>query len=303
MTRRAVATILSDVVAKIQPRDVQVSYAIELACKLARDAVPPVRQAFLEVSGPLIYNFEGDVPEELLQLFLGDYQSHPAPSSDQSDEETGHDAFAPLVPAFAMSNDSAQAAPRTIETWNVADYPERAIITAYNLPGVCLSVGARGWHKLRKLHASLVTESTLTQPKYLAASSIHDVASIIGPEAATEDLLPLYKLLIEDAEPEIATRAFERLSEFAGALIDDTAQDMADILCNAWHVQGVQDWHLREILVEALMSLVPRLISSVRCDGLLEVVEQALLDRVAAVRFLGAKAVSSLALILSQMSD
>lgn len=47
----------------------------------------------------------------------------------------------------------------------------------------------------------------------MVASSIHEIASILGPELATEDLIPIYNSLINDVE-EIRITALNHLSCF-----------------------------------------------------------------------------------------
>lgn len=288
--RRTVASLLPEVVKKIIPEDQRRSYAISISDTLATDANNLVRQAYLEVSGPLIYVFEGNVPEELITHFIGSAEFG---SSADVAEEKSSTAFAPLIPAFAVaqSPDPAKHASNDGLGWDVRDDHGRAIITAYNLPGVVLSIGEAGWPKLKKLHAALALDSTISQPRYLTASSIHDIASFIGKEQAAADLLPVYKRLAADDDIEVVMRAFERFAEFLDSLPSTSTPDMAQILLLAWSDKGRDDWRLREVLAEGLVAVAARLTEILKIDGLLVALKEALYDRITAVRIWAAKSV------------
>lgn len=299
--RRTVASILPEVIKKIVPQDKRRSYAIDLSDTLAVDEVHMVRQAYLEVAGPLIYVFEGDVPEELLAHFVGSVRSD---ASTNNTEDLSNNIFTPLIPAFAVapSPDSTSRTKNDGLAWDVRDDHGRAIITAYNLPGVVLSVGESGWQKLRQLHAALALESTVSQPRYLIASSIHDVASFIGREQAAEDLVPIYRRLAADDDIEVVMRAFERFAELLASLPSTSTQDMSQILLDAWLDKGRDDWRLREVLAEGLVAVASQLPDVPRIDGLLVALKEALYDRVSAVRLWAAKSVRITFAVLQQLS-
>lgn len=292
--RRAVAALLPDVTRKLVEEEDRRRFAVTLSDAFASDPAALVRQAYLEISGPLIYIFKDNVPEELLEHFTGAI----ADSEDGSDgeDEKARDTFAPLIPAFAVAQPetpSHQASKNGLG-WDVQDDHGRAIITAYNLPGVVLSVGELGWPKLRRLHAALALDSTVSQPRYLIASSIHDVAKAIGPRLTAQDLLPTFRSLTTDEDIEVVMRAFERFPEFLAQLPVESTNAMVQILCDAWHDKAIEDWRLREVLAEGLVATADRLKNVQRLDSLLEVLKEALYDRFTAVRTWACKAVSLL---------
>lgn len=47
----------------------------------------------------------------------------------------------------------------------------------------------------------------------MIANNIHEIAAILGPETATEDLVPVYNMLIDDVE-DIRITALNHLSSF-----------------------------------------------------------------------------------------
>lgn len=289
--RRTVAALLPEVIKKIVPEMSRRSYAINLSDSLATDAVPLVRQAYLEISGPLIYVFEGNVPDELIKHLTGTSElEQPEPVQHKKDS----DVFRPLIPAFANADapDSESHASNDGLGWDVRDDHSRAIITAYNLPGVILSVGESGWPKLKNLHAALALDSTVSQPRYLIASSIHDVASFIGQQQAAADLIPIFQRLAADDDIEVVMRAFERFPEFLAGLPNASTQSMARILLDAWIDKGREDWRLREVLAEGLAALATQIAAATHIDGLLAILKEALYDRITAVRVWAAKAVS-----------
>jgi hypothetical protein len=264
-----------------------------MAQRLANDAVSMVRQAFLEISGPLIYIFKDEVPDELIDCFTGNPTTQEATTPSR---EIAQDTFAPLIPTFAATtSESGQDATETSSDlfgWSVQGDHGRAIITAYNLPGVCLSLGKAGWPRVKALHAALALESTVSQPRYLIASSIHDVASIVGPEQSAEDLLPLYKRLAIDDDAEVVMRGFERFAEFAHVLPDSSMEDMASLLSEVWKDRALEDWRLREVLAESLVAVASRPLSALSVGSMTSILDDGLRDRITAVRGWAIQAVS-----------
>ena len=293
LVRRAVAASLPEIVKSIADLEQRSAFAVRATGSLVGDDSEAVQQAILEVMGPLIHAFAGHVPEPLVDAFLGvTSKVVAAPSSQPATTR-----FAPLVPAFAAAlspptHANVETGPS--DSWDPAKDNERAIISAYNLPGVLLSLGARGWPRLRSLHLRLVTRSAVSQARYLIASSIHDVARLIGPEQALEDLVSLLELLSKDEDPEVTLRVFERFSDFVTHLPDAGLVPLAEVLVSTWHRTSMRDWRLREVLAESLAGLAQRaygLDDALRIA--VELLPLVLRDTISSVRVWGAQVVSA----------
>ena len=293
LVRRAVAASLPEIVKSIENHDQRSAFAVRATGTLVGDNSEAVQQAILEVMGPLIHAFAGNVPEPLVDAFLGVATKDVAATSPPPTTTR----FAPLVPAFAAAlvpAAEAKAETGPSESWDPAKDNERAIISAYNLPGVLLSLGADGWPRLRSLHLRLVTRSAVSQARYLIASSIHDVARLIGPEQALEDLVSLLELLSKDEDPEVTLRVYERFSDFVTHLPDAGLVPLAEVLVATWQRTTNRDWRLREVLAESLAGLARR--AHGFDDALriaVELLPAVLRDTISSVRVWGAQVVSA----------
>lgn len=300
LVRRGICSSLVDYVEPIEDSELQEAIAIRLAQKFARDSSGPTQQALWEVLGPLIYIFKDRVPDELLDLFLGKDRGESDTTAPPSSVKEDPNAFAPLVPAFAVvpyppldTSSASDSKDADDNSWDPATDHERAIISAYNLPGVCLSLGPSGWPRVQSLHHKLATRSTASQPKYLIASSLHDVAKIIGPEQSSKDLLPIFDVLSQEKDFEITTRLWERSPDFIQHLPDRDLDRVAQALLDTWDATPRRDWRLREILAESLASLAPRLATVGRLkEPFFQLLEKTLHDEIAAVRLQGLQSVS-----------
>jgi serine/threonine-protein phosphatase 4 regulatory subunit 1 len=61
---------------------------------------------------------------------------------------------------------------------------------AYNFPAVLLTLGSASWTKLRPVYSLLVKDSRPKVRRTLAYS-LHEIASILGPETTEKELLTI----------------------------------------------------------------------------------------------------------------
>jgi hypothetical protein len=291
--RRAVCGSFQEVMQALHDKAVLRRVTISIASALYQDEVPQVRQGILEVIGPLIHLFVGDVPEELMRIFEGSSSANGAQNSGKQKSQESAVSFQPLVPAFAISERTETKAKTVGSDWDVSKDHERAIITAYNLPGVLLSLGSDGWARLRSLHKQLATEAVTSQARYLIASSIHDIAKLIGPEDATADLLPMLSKLAQDEDVEVSDRLFERLGPLVDCLSPEGLPSYIRLICDWWDNTTRRNWHRRELLAEAVAQMSTRLGNN---PGLYPaftyLLKQILRDSVACVRNWGTQSLS-----------
>ncbi|CAJ0930227.1 unnamed protein product, partial [Mesorhabditis belari] len=77
-----------------------------------------------------------------------------------------------------------------------ADYNKHR---AKAFPAVALTLGKRHWEILRKTYLRLVNDNELAVRALLAAS-LHDIATIVGPDITLNDLVPAFNRFREDEE-------------------------------------------------------------------------------------------------------
>uniref|UniRef100_A0A8D8SCE0 Phosphodiesterase n=2 Tax=Cacopsylla melanoneura TaxID=428564 RepID=A0A8D8SCE0_9HEMI len=83
---------------------------------------------------------------------------------------------------------------------------------AFSLPAVALTLGSPNWSLLRPVTKRLACDEHW-KVRRMVAASMHELAVIVGPGAATRDLLPVYTDLIKDLD-EVRIGALRILSRF-----------------------------------------------------------------------------------------
>ena len=84
---------------------------------------------------------------------------------------------------------------------------------AFNLPGVALAIGRARWHEIREAHATLA-DSVQWRVRRTVACSLHEVAKILGGDAARADLSPIFEEALKDTD-EVRFGAVSNLAAFA----------------------------------------------------------------------------------------
>nr|XP_023018479.1 serine/threonine-protein phosphatase 4 regulatory subunit 1-like isoform X3 [Leptinotarsa decemlineata] len=153
---------------------------------------------------------------------------------------------------------------------------------AYSLPAVASTLGSNNWHLLKSTVDSLASDMQYKVRKTVA-SGLHELALILGPEAATTNLTPLFDGFIKDLD-EVRIGVLKHLAHFL-KLIDPTKRNaylprLAEFLQtdNEWN------WRFREELAKQLLDAV-RLFKPSDSTKFLGVIAIDLFcDKVAAVR-------------------
>lgn len=271
-----------------------------------------VRSAALEMIGESIYLFYEDpkgVPNELVRFFLAEpFDEQPEPentskenkSSTSTEEQEGSlfDEF-----GFGTTQVNGNGEPSS-NGWD-SDFtmlhrsdPERPMIIAFNFPAVALTLGQEGWSRLQPTYSSLfenhnrVTVGPGSKVLHSLASSMHEIAKIIGPEASKQDLIPFFDRLLRQNDNELKAAVVENLDVFLLALPRKEAENQLRELRECWTGSFARDWHLRERLTQHISSLAPHLVLEDEDGSLVELMQLALGDPVSAVRAAGVQSVS-----------
>ena len=268
--------------------------AVRSLLKLADDPSDTVRSALLEVLGEVIYTFRDDrggPPQELIDLFVPEQKDwHKSEESmDFFDSSSSIDLPVRSILLGPSQPDGAIAG--QMESLEDTNYlrtrffrdPERPIVCAFNYPALTLVLGRGRWSEIRDYYLHLTEDRTAKVRRTLAAS-LGEMANIIGPEQAGEDLVPVFWAAVRGLtkeEEDIRTKALEGLPKLLRSLSHAQQEEMAAGLLTIWE-NSSQYWRQRELFAGYLGDLVG-LVGS-RTDVVQELMGGALRDEIAAVR-------------------
>ncbi|PWN53994.1 ARM repeat-containing protein [Violaceomyces palustris] len=279
-----------------------------------------VRSAALEIIGETIYLFKDDpkgVPDELVRFFLGEPFDGP-PHAGEEDSVSFDESFGEKADLDLPESD----ADRRKEERNslLADFgfsqlsgdhsvmeanwggdfsmmqpgdPDRPLVMAFNLPAVVLTLGRDSWPRIQSVHADL-SNHPIPKVRKSLASSLHEIAKIIGPEAAERDLFPLADRFFRDDDPEVRTAILENLDVLMTSLAKEKAVDGLRNLLELWGNEFARDWRLRERLAQHVPSMAKQFLLEDEDGNLVSLMQLALSDPVSAVRDAGVKCVPPL---------
>lgn len=231
--------------------------------------------------GELIYLFYGDpsgVPEELLAFFLGQSIS-PAQEQQKQDQD---EVFAPLQTALDSPPqtffDPSAWAPSTL--FKVTRDPDRPVMCAFNLPAVALTLGRDNWHLLKDYYSTLCCEKA-DKVRQSLASSMHEIAKIIGPEQADVDLVEPLSMFLKDYDF-IQGALLESLPSLLCSLGPIGGNEALLAVSDAWG--AIKNWRRREALAKELGHLTAHFIVLDQPEQVLSLLGKAFKDPVATVR-------------------
>lgn len=216
---------------------------------LARDESQTVRSGVLEALAEVIYTFHEDPdgpPAELLRLFLG------IRDGDICKAEEAHEP-SPSPPATPMSWSefvSSMSGIQKAEGHDIYDDPSRPLVCAFNYPAVALTLGRDRWHEIRELYLTLTQNTSLKVRRTLAAS-LGEMAKIVGPAHAKEDLVPVWWSSVRSEESEVRLKAIECLETLVPALDEaERLEVLKGLNGDVWpYLKG---WREREAVMKAL---------------------------------------------------
>ncbi|GAA5890688.1 hypothetical protein JCM6882_000626 [Rhodosporidiobolus microsporus] len=293
--RRAAVLALPSIF-KHLPRPALRSQAVNAITHFSGDDNRNVRSGALEICGELVYLFHEDpagVPEEVLSFFLGQPKDQP----DQSPSKPSLSpslAFSPLKsaldspPSAAFLDHSTTWSP--VRPWPAGRDPDREILTAFNLPAVVLTLGRSNWHVLRDHHRTLC-QDRVEKVRQSLASSLFEVAKIIGPEQSDASLLEPLGWFLHDVD-NIQAAILENLPSLLRSFSPEGAQQALGQLNEAW--AKIRLWRQREFAAKEMATIGVPFVENGGVDAVLGVLVKAFKDPVAAVREEAVKAIPPL---------
>jgi len=124
---------------------------------------------------------------------------------------------------------------------------------AYNFPAVLLTLGRENWADLSHAYHQLTNHNEQVVRKCMA-SSLHEVARILGPELADSELVQTFRDFFSDLEA-VRLAAFAHFADFVGCLGMKGRESLLKEVRVLQHSKA--NWRLKEMLAKQLAALVP----------------------------------------------
>nr|ODO02337.1 hypothetical protein L204_01070 [Cryptococcus depauperatus CBS 7855] len=156
------------------------------------------------------------------------------------------------------------------------------VITMYNFPGVCLTLGSGRWNEIRDLFHRLQSRAG-EKVLCTTAACLHELAKILTPTQVVQDLLPVYNVLLEETE-EIRERVFEHIDVIVASVPQRWGWELFQNLAKSWKEGTLGGWRAREKFALHIPSFLETFKGRDGLEEVLEIMRHALLDPYAAVR-------------------
>ncbi|KAG9120383.1 hypothetical protein FRC07_004145, partial [Ceratobasidium sp. 392] len=222
--RHASVFAIPSVLRRLSPqrrREISARYML----RLCEDDAETVKTGALQVLAEVIHTFyedEAGPPSDLLDFFLKGEHSQvkatlpaPTPPPQENNIWAEPSSYFPSEPSFPD--------------------PDRALICAFNLPAVVLTLGPTRWSRLSGYYTYLANESWHT-PKVRStlAASTGEIARIIGPEAARRDVVPVWWTCVNKGERDAKIKAIGALPVLLESLGAEGRAEVARKMGEAW---------------------------------------------------------------------
>merc|ERR1719382_494456 len=172
---------------------------------------------------------------------------------------------------------------------------------AFSLPAVALTLGRANWPLLKETYESLANDMQWKVRRTLA-NSIHELAVILGPEVASQDLVPIFNGFIKDLD-EVRIRVLKHLADFLSLLSPEARAEYLPRLEEFLKMDNDRNWRFRFELCSQVAALVPLCTSEEVLQHLAPLCLLLVNDRVSEVRRTAAKVTASLLAHLSRAGE
>jgi len=172
---------------------------------------------------------------------------------------------------------------------------------AFSLPAVALTLGRANWPLLKETYESLANDMQWKVRRTLA-NSIHELAVILGPEVASQDLVPIFNGFIKDLD-EVRIGVLKHLADFLSLLSPEARAEYLPRLEEFLKMDNDRNWRFRLELCNQVAALVPLCSSEEVLAHLAPLCLLLVNDRVSEVRRTAAKVTASLLAHLSRAGE
>ncbi|XP_011144837.1 serine/threonine-protein phosphatase 4 regulatory subunit 1 isoform X2 [Harpegnathos saltator] len=153
---------------------------------------------------------------------------------------------------------------------------------AFSFPAVTLTLGKEKWYCLKKAYQSLSSAKQWKVRRTLA-SSIHEIALILGEELTATDLVPIYDGFIKDLD-EVRIGVLKHLATFLKILKPTDRCQYLPRLSDFLATDNEWNWRFREELATQLLEAVTLFSPKDVAKSIAPLSLQLLVDKIAAVR-------------------
>ncbi|KAL8278061.1 hypothetical protein RQP46_009521 [Phenoliferia psychrophenolica] len=287
--RRAACLSLPTLFKRLSPERLR-AHTIENVKLFGNDESRNVRSGLLEVCGELIYLFHGDpasVPPEMLDFYLGRLAPPaeslvsssdvfaPLPSALDSPPQTFYDSPPPWAPTGHLFASNGHGGGN-----GGARDPDRPVMCAFNLPAVVLTLGRSKWPLLEDYYLKLCRDKA-DKVRQSLASSMHEVAKIIGQDQADQSLVGPFSWLLRDFD-HIQGALLENLGSLVTSFGLDSARQILETVAESWG--NIKQWRRREAVAKQLSRVGGHFLVAGAPEEFLSVLVKAFKDPVASVR-------------------
>lgn len=214
----------------------------------------------------------------------------PDPALPHGPPETEQD----IVPQLLIDHYISMVDPSRAQTVD----SEIARHCAFSLPAVALTLGRGNWPQLRSTYENLASDMQWKVRRTLA-SSIHELGIILGAEATSTELIPIFNGFLKDLD-EVRIGLLKHLGEFFLLLKPEDRIEYLPKLSEFLKMDNERNWRFRQELGTQLRKLV-QLFSASQVDEFITPLALFLVrDKVACVR---ETAVSVVSVIIRKLSE
>lgn len=256
--RRACAENLCEV-SKHVSNDIRTGVLVEIFLRLAQDPSKLVKQSILQQSGMFI----STLPAKTINLVI-----------------MGHYCSMANNPTGDLSVDN-----------------ELKHYCAYSFPGVLQTVGVERWGELRQVYHSLVQSHSFSVKETLA-TSLHEIAKILGEKLAEEELVAVFEEMIQDVHEAVRLGIVKHLADFLRLLSMPCRVSYLPLLDDILQSTNPFNWRLRQSLAAQLPELMTLPPPQNVFSTLFPLAMTLLQDPVAEVRIESFKGIAKLILVL-----
>lgn len=153
---------------------------------------------------------------------------------------------------------------------------------AFSFPAVALTLGRENWPLLKEAYAALA-DAREYRVRRTMASSIHELAMILGEDLAARDLLPIYDGFIKDLD-EVRIGALKHVTTFLKVLRATDRRQFLPRLEAFLMMDNEWNWRFREEVASRLLEAIPLFTPADVSDYIAALSFPLLMDKVAAVR-------------------
>jgi serine/threonine-protein phosphatase 4 regulatory subunit 1 len=140
---------------------------------------------------------------------------------------------------------------------SISNYPDQYdgyLYSIMHLPAVIYNLGSASWSSNTKLRACYFNVASSLQWKFRKpiSYSLHEIAKVLGPEIAQQDLLPLFEQFLKDLD-NVKIGVITNMHDFLMTLPPDAREPYLPVFKEIIEESG-KTWRIRKIVAGHMKS-------------------------------------------------